>query len=396
MTPAAQRERVLVVDEDKDIRNLLGEQILAPLGHVVTSASDAGEAMQHATKSPPDLIIASLTLPGLNGKDLLVALRAQGITAPVLMTGTEGMEVDALQAFRLGAHDFLLKPLRETEVVAAVERALEDIRLRRERQALAEQLADSTRQLESRTRELATLHAIGKAVAASAKLDHLLDRIIEGAVYAVGADLGWILLQKGGGKQLVLHAQRNLPVEMAQKLGQVWDDGISSLVMLSGESIRMHGDALAKFGLGMYCQSVLLTPVKVQDRPAGVINVGRRMQRPFRGQEQAILETMADYVSIAWMKVGLFDAQQEQADRQDQTTPHTAEVSQHEMRPHFVQRVYSIRSRLAGIASQTREEQTREALQSAIRSLEELMVWHAETPKSEKPVPRTPPFTITP
>src|SRR3990170_6078863 len=82
---------------------------------------------------------------------------------PMLVTAPEGKEGDAVQAFRLGARDYLVKPLREAEVVAAVERALNDVRLRHERQQLAEELAESNRQLERRGRELTTLYGIGKA-----------------------------------------------------------------------------------------------------------------------------------------------------------------------------------------------------------------------------------------
>ncbi|MEX0788929.1 MAG: response regulator, partial [Anaerolineales bacterium] len=158
------RERVLVVDEDPDVLDLLARQVFGPLGYHVATADDAGSAIQQALNFAPDLIIASLTLPGLSGKDLLVALRSQGLEVQMLVTAREGMEGNAIQAFRLGARDYLVKPLREAEVVAAAERALNEVRLRNERQQLAEQLTESNRQLERRVRELTTLYGIGKAV----------------------------------------------------------------------------------------------------------------------------------------------------------------------------------------------------------------------------------------
>jgi len=110
------RERVLVVDEDPDVLDLVERQVLEPMGYVVATAGDAGAAIQQALNFSPDLIIASLILPGLSGKDLLVALRSQGMDVPMLVTAPEGMEADAIQAFRLGARDYLVKPLREAEV----------------------------------------------------------------------------------------------------------------------------------------------------------------------------------------------------------------------------------------------------------------------------------------
>src|SRR3989304_2218909 len=95
------REKVLVVDEDVDVLDLLGRQVLTPLGFTVATAETAGGAIGRALPLRPDLIGASLTLPGLSGKDLLVALRSQGLDMPVLVTANEGREADAVQAFRL-------------------------------------------------------------------------------------------------------------------------------------------------------------------------------------------------------------------------------------------------------------------------------------------------------
>ena len=102
MMPNAQRGRVLVVDDDPDVLDLMARQVLQPLGYLVQTADDGGAAIQHALNFAPDLIVASLTLPGLSGKDLLVALRSQGMEVPMLVTAPEGMEAAAIQAFRLG------------------------------------------------------------------------------------------------------------------------------------------------------------------------------------------------------------------------------------------------------------------------------------------------------
>src|SRR3972149_4388459 len=104
------REKVLVVDEDVDVLDLLGRQVLTPLGFTVAMAATAGAALGRALTLRPGLIVASLTLPGLSGKDLLVALRSQGLHMPVLVTANEGREADAVQAFRLGARDYLGQP----------------------------------------------------------------------------------------------------------------------------------------------------------------------------------------------------------------------------------------------------------------------------------------------
>jgi two-component system NtrC family sensor kinase len=306
MVKASPRERVLVVDEDPDVLDLIERQVLEPMGYVVATADDAGAAIQQALNFSPDLIIASLMLPGLSGKDLLVALRSQGMDVPMLVTAPEGMEADAIQAFRLGARDYLVKPLREAEVVAAVERSLNDVRLRHERSQLADELAESNRQLERRVRELTTLYGIGKAVTSTTNQGQLFNKLMEGSQYVTEADLGWLLLQEEGSDQLVLRAQKNLPPAVAAKLHQPWDDGVSSLVMLSGEALSIHGEGLSQFKLARIGKAALLAPIKVRDQAIGVICVARQETRPFGEREQAMLEAVADYASISLVNAHLF------------------------------------------------------------------------------------------
>ncbi|MCJ7676274.1 MAG: response regulator [Anaerolineales bacterium] len=315
MMPNAQRGRVLVVDDDPDVLDLLARQVLQPLGYLVQTADDGGAAIQHALNFAPDLIVASLTLPGLSGKDLLVALRSQGMELPMLVTAPEGMEAAAIQAFRLGARDYLVKPLREAEVVSAVERALSEVRLRNERHQLAEQLGESNRELERRVRELTTLYGIGKAVTSTTNQTQLFSKLVESSLYVTEADLGWVLLIEDRSKQLVLRAQRNLPPAVAAKLHQPWDDGVSSLVLLSGETLNIYGEGLTKFKMARMGKAALIAPIKVRDQPIGVISVARHEHRPFSERSQAMLEAVADYASISLVNARLFQALEERARR---------------------------------------------------------------------------------
>ena len=117
-------ERILVVESDPDIADLVARQALQPMGYQVTVAPDAPTAIRTAIQAAPDLILADLELPGLSGKDLLTALSSQGIGAPIIILAKKGKETDVIQTFRLGAADYLLLPVRDTEVITVVERVL--------------------------------------------------------------------------------------------------------------------------------------------------------------------------------------------------------------------------------------------------------------------------------
>jgi two-component system NtrC family sensor kinase len=307
--------KILVVDEDQETLDLLEKQILAPLGYQIETARDGGTAIQKSLQFGPDLIVASLTLPGLSGKDLLVALRSQGAEVPMIVTAPKGMEADAIQAFRLGARDYLVKPFREAEFVAALERVVKGIQLRREHRQLAEQLAESNRQLERRVRELTTLFGLGKTVTSTTHQGQLFAKLIEGSLYITEADFGWVLVKQEGADHLVLRAEMNLPGDVKKSVNQPWDDGISSLVLLSGEALALHGEGLAKSKLAQFSGAAIIAPVTVKDQPIGVISVGRRASRPFTERQMVMLEAVADYASISLVNARLFEALEDRAQR---------------------------------------------------------------------------------
>ncbi|MEJ5223057.1 MAG: response regulator, partial [Anaerolineales bacterium] len=97
MNPNA--ERILVVESDPDISDLIARQTLQAAGYQVSVAGDAGAAIKMAIQNAPDLIVANLDLPGLSGKDLLVAFSSQGITVPFIVIAQKGNEAGVIQAF---------------------------------------------------------------------------------------------------------------------------------------------------------------------------------------------------------------------------------------------------------------------------------------------------------
>jgi DNA-binding response OmpR family regulator len=299
-------ERIFLVENDPEISDLIARQTLVPLGYRVTVMEAAFQAIQEAARLAPDVIIANLNLPELSGKDLLIALASQGIDVPVIVLVERGMEAEGIQAFRLGAADYLGWPLREAEVVAAVERVLKQARPRQECARLEGQLKQAHQELQRRERELTTLMALGKAVSSSADQKALLEKIVEGAIYLLECDRGWFLLQKEGSKTLLLNAYRNLPPAAAARFNQPWDDGISALVAVSGESLAIHGEPLKRFKLSVFGQAALIVPVKVKREVVGLLVAVRQAPRSFNPNDQALLEAVADYTAIALVNARLF------------------------------------------------------------------------------------------
>jgi DNA-binding response OmpR family regulator len=307
-------ERILLVENNPDICDLISRQVLQPLGYQVKIAGDANTAIQQAVQFGPDLVISNLNLPGLSGKDLLVALNAQGISTPLIVIAEKGQENDVIQAFRLGASDYLLWPAREPAIAAAVERIIKQIRERRANQQLDQQLKQTNQELQRRVRELTTIFAVGKAVLSITDQRVLFDKLVEGTVYVAEADAGWLLLRDERTKAFLLAAHRNLPEAWAKKIGQPLDDGISSLVALSGESLTINGEPLQRFKVASLGKSALVVPVKIQQDVIGLLVVIRKLDQPYDKNMQSLLEAVADYASISMVNARLFRALQETAD----------------------------------------------------------------------------------
>jgi DNA-binding NtrC family response regulator len=124
--------RILVVDDESEIRGLLKE-ILADEGYDVDVAADAEEARESRAQHDPDLVLLDIWMPDMDGITLLREWStANGTACPVVMMSGHGTVETAVEATRLGAFDFVEKPLSLVKLLRTVERALDSGRDKRQ------------------------------------------------------------------------------------------------------------------------------------------------------------------------------------------------------------------------------------------------------------------------
>ena len=376
---------ILLVAHDPAIQELVAIQSLEPLGYRVKIAEDATMAILQVAQSAPDLAIVDLNLAGLSGKDLLVAFNSQGLEMPVIVVAQTGQEHKVVQAFRLGGTDYLLMPTREAEVVSAVERALKQVHERRARQRLDQQLKQANQELQRSVRQLTTIFAVGKAVLSTTDQRSLFNKIVEGMVYVADADYGWLLLRDERTRSFTLRAHRNLPVVWAGKMGLPLDDGISSLVALSGESLSIHGEPLKRFKIASLGQAALIIPVKVHQEVIGLLVAVRKADRVFETTIQSLLEAVADYASISIVNTHLFRALQEGSDTalagEKKKAGQRMELQQ-EMRSLLQSAFHPINQMLNGSLGTLSPEQ-RQALKTSQSSLQRAVQLATTTPPAQ-------------
>lgn len=115
--------RILVVDDDDDIRDLVTGQLLRE-GHQVTGVSRIADIRPAIDAEPIDLIVLDLNLPDGDGLSICRALRADGIQIAIIMVTARDSAIDRVLGLELGADDYLTKPFEPRELLARVRNLL--------------------------------------------------------------------------------------------------------------------------------------------------------------------------------------------------------------------------------------------------------------------------------
>lgn len=183
LPPVQERPRVLVVDDEKFIRDILAD-FLGMEGYEVRTAEDGVAALHEMSRQPYDVVISDLKMPKMGGIELLdeISKRSPNVLT-VIMTGFGTVET-AIDAMKRGAYDYVLKPFKVEEVVHIIQRALEKQRL------AAENL---------RLREAVSLYKVSEAIAASLSLDEVMATVCDTALHEIRADFVSTWLDDGEG-----------------------------------------------------------------------------------------------------------------------------------------------------------------------------------------------------
>jgi two-component system response regulator MprA len=110
---------VAVVEDDSDLRGALDRGLRAE-GFDVTLTATGGELLAAAERSAPDAFVVDIGLPDSDGRDVVQALRARGVTRPVIFLTARGALTDRLSGFHAGGDDYLVKPFAVAELQARV------------------------------------------------------------------------------------------------------------------------------------------------------------------------------------------------------------------------------------------------------------------------------------
>jgi len=146
--------RILVVEDDKDHRDIVSDYLKYQLSHQVTSCADAQKALQLFKRNPFPMVLSDIRMAGMDGIELLRAMKEfpQPISPDVvLITGYGNMD-SAIAALRAGAYDYLLKPIDLVELNAVVTRIAEHQSLLKENRELTYHFEEKVEEAISETK----------------------------------------------------------------------------------------------------------------------------------------------------------------------------------------------------------------------------------------------------
>lgn len=152
---------VYVVDDEPDMLKAV-ERLLGAAGFLVRTFPSPEQFLAQHDDMAPGCIVLDLALPGLNGLELQQALQAQGSSLPIVFLTGRGDIAASVRAMKLGAADFLTKPVDADELIAAVDAALERNREQRADRAEKHLVASRLAALTAREREVFELIAQGR------------------------------------------------------------------------------------------------------------------------------------------------------------------------------------------------------------------------------------------
>ncbi len=294
---------ILIVDDNREIRQFLHEAVFGAAGFRVASAADGRQALEMARRDPPDVLITDQQMPYLSGLELADALRPKQPDLPViLITGEHTRELER-KAHAAGVLEIFVKPFDPEDLLQAVQRVLAG---RQGGPDGGRAAGDDT--LGRRLNGLEGLSRVGRAVTALLDLDEILTTVVDAAVELTGAEEASLLLVDEASGELYMRASKNFDEDFSRTFRLKADDSLAGQVISTGRPVKIDQASPQKIKTSYLVHSLLYCPLYVRGKVLGVLGIDNRTPgKSISGDNERIIAALADYAAIAIGNAQLYE-----------------------------------------------------------------------------------------
>ncbi|MGD1153833.1 MAG: PAS domain S-box protein [Syntrophales bacterium] len=277
--------RLIIVDDETELMTALCE-LLTRHGYETVGCTSGAEALAKLKEQDFDLLLTDLMMPEMNGIELLqAALKIDPDIVGIVMTG-QGTVQTAVEAMKVGALDYIMKPFKLNGLLPVLSRAMEVRYLRTENIQL---------------RNTVAMHELGQALAFSSDLNQILNKVADAVMQQCDADEASIMLPTSDGKELIIAVARGGHAEHIGKriaMGQ----GIAGWVAQNREPVTLNGEVhderFASINPRADIRAAVSIPLLVGSNLVGVLNINiTHSHRPFTLGQIKTLKMLVTVVS---------------------------------------------------------------------------------------------------
>jgi len=305
-------EHVLIVDDEPNIRALLA-RLCRREGYDAVTAEDGAAAMRCLEAREPDICIADLRLPDTDGLQILRRVKERYPDCEVIVLTAYGDLSTAVDALRLGAYDYLQKPVSDLETfVNTLSRALERRQLARDNVRLLRGLQEANRELELRRRQqLQYIDYIGQAMSCALNGREVSRVLIRAILESVDCDAAAVLVLRQNGDAAPwaqIGGRRNLSPEATCELVEALFAPLPEPLRCTPQELRVEvlpGEERIDTDLGGWplAEATLL---EVRGDAEGVAVMARHAQQPWAEEALGFFRVLATQGGIALANARLF------------------------------------------------------------------------------------------
>lgn len=301
---------ILTIDDELSIREGF-KNFLEDFDYKVCTASTGNEGLTVFSQEHPDLVLIDLKMPQMNGFEVMAEIKKRSPDTPVIVVSGTGVMADAVKALRLGAWDFVLKPVEDLNVLLhTVRKALERSKLirqsRRQQQILEEEVARRTQELEQANQDLHRINQRLRRVVESidhistfSQLEHFGSWLLEEFGRHLLASGGSLYLLDEKGLKLVHvldpgHAPAFIPFPLPEDslLREVLELG-KPLLIKDKQQLKMFNTSGWE---GYEDNSLLIFPLPDENgNTQGILSLHSKVPPPFMEQDREIGSILTSY-----------------------------------------------------------------------------------------------------